>query len=404
MSNRFYPLLALVAALHGPACFGASDVDPKVAALAESETSFATSLYAAINTSDSENIVFSPYSVHTCLSMVYIGARNSTAKEMKKALVLPFGTATLPSVEAKLSKSLASKNLQIANALWLDVDTYVLSDFRHAIVDDFQAKMQSLDFSKTQDAILAINEWTSNQTQGKITDLLQNGDIDENTRLVLTNAVYFKGDWQKGFDPKNTTMDDFYPTSDESIQTKMMEQTGFFPYFEDALVQLLALPFKAKNDESLACLILLPKDPSGLATVEKALSSATINGWISSLDTENINIQMPSFCFKQRINLNDTLMSIGMKEAFSPQANFSGIDGMRDLFLSKVVHEAFFSLDEAGVTAAAATAASINVTAVPTKPVAFTANRPFLFFIVDLKTKTLLFMGKLTQPTAPPCS
>jgi serpin B len=321
MKHHLYPLLASLA-LQAPS-FCASEMDTKVGVLSDSVTSFATSLYSTINTSDSDNLVFSPYSVHTCLSMVYVGARNSTAKEIKKTLAVPFSPTGISSIEAKLSKGLVSKQLQMANALWLDVDTYILSDFRHAIVDDFQANMQTLDFSKTEDALQTINDWTSNQTQGNITDLLQSSDIDENTRLVLTNAVYFKGDWQRGFDPTNTKMGDFFVTSDDSIRTKIMRQTGYFPYFEDALVQLLAMPFKGNND--LACLILLPKDPSGLITVEKAFSSATINSWISSLDTANVAIAMPSFCFKQRINLNDALVSLGMKESFGPQANFSGI-------------------------------------------------------------------------------
>ncbi|MBI2743135.1 MAG: serpin family protein [Chlamydiales bacterium] len=375
--------------------------------LSKNCTDFGLSLYSTLNKSASTNIIFSPYSIFSCLSMVYIGARDVTATEMQTALKLTFKRPELSKAALALSSSLASSGdgsytFDMANGLWLDRDSFVLSDYRHAIEDGFQAKVQSLDFAQTEQAISIINEWTSNQTHGEIPKLLEEGDIDGSTRVVLTNALYFKGNWQKPFDPKNTADSSFYLAEGSSVKTKMMKQNSTLPYFENESFQLLALPFVKKEGAAApACLILLPKKGVALSDCEQDLTSDALRGWIEGLKPQNLQIKLPKFTLDRRYDLNNMLKALGIQNAFTDAADFSGIDGMRDLFLSKVVHESFFALDEMGVTAAAATSASMNLTATPPSqpPVAFVADRPFLFLLVDLKTKLPLFLGKLQDPS-----
>lgn len=379
--------------------------------LSKSCTDFGISLYSSLNKGTQSNLIFSPYSIFSCLSMVYVGARDITAQEMQMALSLQLRPNELPKGAFALTQSLTqnlatpaegSYALEMANGMWLDRDTFVLSDYRHAIEDSFQAKVQSLDFAKTEEATSIINEWTSNQTHGKIPQLLEAGDLDSSTRVVLTNALYFKGSWQKPFDVKNTADASFYLAEGSSVKTKMMKQISTFPYFENESFQLIAMAFARKESAGApACLILLPKKSVALADCEKQLTSDALRSWIGALKAQNLQIKMPKFSIDRRFDLNNTLKALGIQNAFSDKADFSGIDGMRDLFLSRVVHESFFALDEAGVTAAAATSASMNVTAAPPSqpPLPFIVDRPFLFMLVDLKTKLPLFLGKIQDPS-----
>ncbi len=400
-------LLIGLIALSTPLLGAGKKDDPKTVKMSKDCAEFGLALYATLNKDKPTNLVFSPYSIFSCLSMVYVGARADTAQEMQQALHLSLKRPELSKTAYLLRKSLVSPaegsyTLEMANAMWLDRDTFVLSDFRHAVEDGFQAKVQSLDFVQTEKALSIINEWTSNQTHGKIPKLLEPGDIDSSTRLVLTNALYFKGNWQLPFDAKNTADDSFFVDQDTKIKTAMMQQTAFFAYLENENFQLISLPFMKKDEASSpACLILLPKKTSTLTECENLLTATALQSWIDQLNSERINIKLPKFALDERYGLNNPLKALGMESAFNEKADFSGIDGMHDLYLSKVVHEAFFALDEAGVTAAAATAASINVTAVPSMnaPIPFIVNRPFLFMLVDLKTKLPLFIGKIQDPS-----
>jgi serine protease inhibitor len=414
MLHRYvYPLLLSALALHLPflhskAQSNSEEKQVQTKELVKDASEFCFSLYSSLN-EPSSNILFSPYSIYTCLSMVYAGARGETASQMQTALSLNINQKKLPAASAKLSKMLLAQQsetqsyeMHIANGLWLDLDTFVLSDFRHVAENDYNATVQPLNFSQSDLAMNTVNEWASNHTNGKIPKILQEGDVDGSTRVLLTNAVYFKGSWLKPFDPKSTTTASFFFPPEVSTEVKMMENTAAFPYFENDSMQMLALPFKGKTSDNgqIACLILLPRTKLQLSDVENALTTSNIEEWTSQLKEQSVNVKLPKFNLTKRLDLNQALQALDMKLAFTKDADFSGIDGMRDLVLSKVVHDTFFSLDEAGVTAAAATAASINVTAVQQKnpPIDFNADHPFLFLIVDLNTKTLLFMGKFLKP------
>lgn len=375
--------------------------------LTKDHREFALSLYPVLDTPD-VNLVFSPYSIASCLSMVYVGARGETASQMQNALHLGIDRKTIAKTTSALNLSLLPKTkedtayqLNIANALWVDQGTFLLSDFRYAIEQQFKAKLGILNFSQSANALTTINNWVAQQTQNKIPNLLSDNDINAVTRLVLTNAVYFQGSWAHPFDPKATKNAPFHPTPDTTTTVKMMPQVLFTPYYENELMQAIALPFagEANSGGKLAFVILLPKSADNFSDMFQELSESFDN-WISSLKTQQVDLKIPKFSLSDRYELNDPLKQLGMEDAFGSEANFTGINGMRDLFLNVVVHETFFDLDENGVVAAAATAAGMSVKSVKPgePPIVMNVDHPFLFFIVDLNTQAMLFMGKMAQP------
>ena len=368
---------------------------------------FAFSLYSALDSSE-ESFVFSPFSISNCLSMVYLGARGETEAQMQEALHLTIDRKNIGKATEALNLSLQpvqnggpSYTLKTANALWVDPDTFLLTEFRYPIEKQFKARLSKLNFSDPDQALLTINQWTSEQTDGKIPKLLMPDDITAATRLVLTNAIYFQGTWKNVFNPKATQDWPFHPTPETSITVKMMDQTGSLLYYENELMQAAALPFvgKSQGGGELAFYILLPKSAENLAIVEGALPEK-FNLWLSSLAAQKVALKLPKFTLNTRVDLKPPLQSLGMEDPFDPGANFVGIDGLRDLFLNTAVHQAFFALDENGVTAAAATAAGMNMTSAleKTPPTSLIADHPFLFFLVDLNSKEVLFMGKILAP------
>lgn len=317
--------------------------------------------------------------------MVAYGARGETATAM--AHVLPEEVSPPPS------------SLQVANSVWISADTVVLPTYQSTLETTFDAAIKTADFRHPAKAIQQINTWVADQTRGKISDLFHQGDIDTRTRLVLTNAAHFTGSWLKPFDPSDTQHAPFFALQQEATDVAMMSQCNRFPYFENEEFQLLSLSFA--GDESVACLILLPKGDLSLEEIENGLSTTTLQTYLNALRSQKVALKIPRFQLHSRMDLNQTLQDLGMGIAFTEQADFSGINGHRNLLLSKVVHEATLDFDEKGVTATAATGASIGLTAALDShqpPRSFVANHPFLFFLVDQRTQNLLFMGKLVKP------
>lgn len=369
-----------------------------VPTLVKDTTEFAFSLYPAL---DEGNLVFSPYAIATSLSMVYIGARGETETQMNQALHLSLNRKAIGKASYALTQSLLpqinTKNnyqLNIANAVWVDQGVFLLSDFRYAIEQQFKAKLGMINFALTDQSLETINLWISSQTDAKIPHLLDSQDVNAQTRLVLTNAAYLQGTWTSPFNPKMTIDAPFHPASGPSTSVEMMQQTSAFPYYENDMIQAIALPFIGGN---LAFVVLLPKSPDNFIPMFDDLMH-NWSDWLSSMAPKRIALQLPKYMLSSRFDLRKPLEQLGMEDAFDSDANFVGIDGMRDLFLNKVVHEAYLSVDESGVVAAAAAAASTSVKGVP--PAATTpmiVDHPFLFFIVDLKSQAMLFMGKIEE-------
>lgn len=382
-----------------------ANLSEDVGEMIEGQTQFAFSLYPLLET-ENANLAFSPYSISTSLALLYLGARGETLSQMQQVMHVEIDRKNIGKTSLALFQSLKPKKdntykLHMANAAWVDQKTFLLADFRYAIEEQFKAKLEKLNFEMAGSASKTINEWISKQTQGKIPDFISPEDIDNQTRLILTSAVYFQGEWQWPFDVKFTQDWPFHPTPDVSIPVKMLHQERTLPYYENELIQAVALPFAglSKEDGRLACVVMQPKSAENWDTLINEIPEQ-FNTWIGSLTPTLLDVKLPKFQIDCRYKLNDALQNLGMEDAFDEEANFSGIDGLRSLVLSKVMHQTFVDLNENGVTAAAVTSSTLSVTSAGPNPPEkqMLVDHPFLFFLVDLKSKDMLFMGKISQP------
>ncbi len=379
----------------------------QLAQLITDQLEFATALFYNID-QPTHNFVFSPYSLTCSLSMAYLGARDTTLSSMRKTLKFNLAPKDVAKGFSILSSTLVpgpsgdlGYTLNLASAIWLNLGTYVLSDYSLGISKDFNGYLGIQNFAQKSIATDAINSWASGKTHGKITELLNLSDLSEVTRMVLTDTVYFKGAFTSPFDPKATKPLPFYPTQEGSVQTPMMQQAAPFLHMENELMQAIALPFYGKSvgGGTMALAIFLPKSAGNFSAIVQDLPHS-FREVLSALKMQSVDLTLPKFTILKRSELNETLQKMGMGIPFTTDANFSGIDGMLDLYLSKVVHATYFELNEDGVTAAAASSASINIKALPPEkpPTPFVADHPFLFFLVDLKSQEMLFMGKYAVP------
>ncbi len=351
---------------------------------------FAFDFYKQADTN--KNLCFSPYSIFTALSLAGVGAKGTTAEEIEKVLHSKLGeTITHSSGDSFYS-------LNIASALWINQGTSILPSYLSLAKESFDAKISTLDFSNKEATALEINTWVSKSTKKQINTLLGPSDISS-SKLILTNAIYFQGSWALPFKKENTKKEVFYTEDKASVFVNMMEQTGHFPYHENDDLEILLIPIKAENAR-YASFFILPKETS-FGSLENSFTAALFGEWIQSAKPCIANLKLPRFTVKSRLHPKDTLIAMGIQSAFSSSADFSGISEERNLQIDKIIHEALFKIDEAGVTAAAATAIPFITThvRVPKEPtIFFHANRPFLFGIVDLNSGLVLFLGKMTDP------
>jgi len=364
---------------------------------------FAFNLYRSLESKEG-NIFLSPYSISVAMSMAYVGARSVTRDQMSKVLGLPLTTEfaqSFSSLQERL-KAVAGKNdieLLIANALWTEA-SYKLSDnFLDVMKKHYASMIYPADFKDNYEKErLKINEWVEIQTKDRIKDLIPAGVLNELTRLVLTNAIYFKGVWQTQFAKSATQEKDFFMSSDMSKGIPMMNHTGSFNYFEDDNIQMVELPYKG-ND--LSMIVLLPQEKNGIKGLEQRINR---ENWLNNFErmrNQKIKVILPKFSATEQFKLKDTLVNMGMPEAFTMKADFSGIDGTKDLYIAEVVHKAFIDVNEEGSEAAAATAVVMQTKSMASNYVpipVFMADHPFIFMIVHNQTKSILFMGRFAKP------
>lgn len=369
--------------------------------LAADGNEFAFALYERLR-DEKGNVFFSPVSISTALGMTYAGARGATAEEMARTLRFTLPTDRLHAAFCGLIARLRPPageprvRLHIANALWPDQRYAFLPEFFSLVESHYGAATQSVDFAGATEATRAtINTWVAQRTNELIKELLKRGDIDGLTVLVLTNAIYFKADWHAQFDPKDTKPGVFHAVGGERPGVPMMSQTARLPYAEFDGGQALELPYVGNR---LRMLLLLPRKADGLTALEKRLSPALVAKVAGALGTRKVHVTLPRFRMRFRTYLAETLAAMGMPSAFAPgQADFSGLDGSRSLFISTVIHEACLEVNEEGSEAAAATAVVISRAAA--EPVIeFNADRPFLLLIRDRDTGAILFLGRLVDP------
>ncbi|MFH1391118.1 MAG: serpin family protein [Candidatus Diapherotrites archaeon] len=370
-----------------------------VGTLAQGTNDFAFEMYNEIN-EEGKNVFISPWSLSSALGMTQEGARGNTLLEMQQVLNLPANDSERQSAFAHLFNSINSPNdayqMSTANAIWADDSLQMLEGFVNTVKTYYGAEARELDFAQSAQATNTINTWVEDKTNDKIKDLIPPNTLSSDTRLVLTNAVYFKGTWQIQFDPKDTREEEFR-TPDGTVMTDMMRITkndDGFDYAEDELAQVLELPYKG---DKLSMLILLPTEDS-LSNLEESLNAQKINSYRNSLQKTELPIYIPKFKFEEKYFLKENLPNIGMIDAFSPNADFFGISDER-LLISEVIHQSFVEVNEEGTEAAAATAVIMEKTSSIGDPTIFKADHPFIFAIIDKDSGMILFLGKVADPT-----
>ncbi|UCD51308.1 MAG: serpin family protein [Phycisphaerales bacterium] len=388
----------------------------------EANNRFALQLYQQLRTSEG-NLFFSPYSVSAALAMTYAGAAGQTEKQMAETLCLPtspevleqMGAPGTPMTQEEFAEAFGaiikalnaqaesgSYQLSVANALWGQAGYAFLPAFTDLVETEYGGRLREMDFVRAaEQARQTINAWVARQTNDKIRDLIARGILGATTRLVLTNAIYFKGNWARQFEEKRTRPEPFTLLDGDEIQTAMMNQKAEFRYAQvgandDSPLQVLELPYV---DEALSMVILLPGARNGITQLEAGLNAEKLTAWLSRVRKREVKVTMPKFKMTRKFSLQRVLAAMGMRDAFSTAADFSGMTGGRDLFISDVIHQAYVDVNEEGTEAAAATGVVMKLTsAIPDQTPIFRADHPFVFLIRDSQSGSILFLGRVMNP------
>lgn len=362
---------------------------------------FAFELYAQLRKQESGNLFCSPANIATALAMTYAGARGSTAEEM--ARVLHFAPST-ESFHAEYGRKLAAlrsdepgRSLRLANRLWGADGESFLEEFLAVTRKHYGAEMARVDFVGQNERVREeINAWTASQTNDKIRDLIPAGDLDPGTRLILTSAVHFRGDWLSKFDPQRTKPEPFQVSSEEKIDTPLMNQHGAFLTGLVDGVHLVELPYVGLRQSMV---VLMPEKQDGFAEFEAKLTAENVRKWTERMSAEELDLALPKFTLTQSFSLGEALQALGMTAPFdASQADFSGIAAGPGLYISSVLHKAFVDVNEEGTEAAAATAVRMMRGFSP--PPVFRADRPFVYLIRDQETGDVLFLGRFARPAS----
>ena len=389
-----------------------------ISMLVDGNTEFTFDLYRELKDSEG-NFFFSPYSISTALAMTYSGARGETEQQMADTLHFTLSQARLHAAFSALADSIKERGktmttvespegemvqeevdgfrLNIANALWGQKGYNFLSEFLDLLQVYYGSGLNTLDFiNEPEESRLAINQWASDQTEGRIQDIIPPGVLNAFTRLVLANAIYFNANWEHQFS-ESATRDGLFHLLDGSTATvPMMHQEENFKYTEGDNYQAIRLPYLGNE---FAMTILLPGE--GLfEEFESSLNTQILKDITAKLESTQVNLTLPRFQFESSFQLNQALSNMGMPDAFSSGADFSGMTGNTELFIGSVLHKSFLAVDEEGTEAAAVTAVIVVVSAQPTPTINFTVDRPFIFLIQDIETGSVLFIGRVLNPVA----
>ncbi len=378
--------------------------------LVSGNDAFAFDMYQAVRASDG-NLFYSPYSISLALAMAYAGARGETASQMTGTLHFTLPSDRFHSAFNALDLDLAQRpeqasgvsekqrfELSIVNSMWGQRDWPFLPAFLDTLALNYGAGMRLVDYQTAPEpARKAINDWVSDETKGKIEDLIPQGVIDRLTRLVLVNAIYFKAAWEYPFEESLTEDGPFNLLDGSQVSVPMMslDSSERLGYLDGEDFQAVLLPYKGGLAEMV---ILLPYEGK-FETFETSLTADRFAEILSGIETQSVNLTMPKFSFTRDLSLNEMLVGLGMKDAFDPVlANFSGIDGSRDLYIQAALHKAFIAVDEAGTEAAASTAIIIGLMSMPISEINIKIDRPFIFAIRDIPTGSILFLGRVVDP------
>ena len=377
--------------------------------LADGNRAFGLDLYHQLETMDG-NLFYSPYSISSALAMTYAGAEGKTAEEMAAVFHFLMEEDRLhPAFNALdqylegLAKQEVSDDvgevfqLNVANAIWGQKDFHFESDFLDILATNYGAGLRLLDYVlEPEKSRVTINDWVSDQTEERIQDLIPQGATNSDTRLVLSNAIYFKATWLESFEESLTEDKIFHGLNGEEFMTPMMSlgSDASFPYYQGEGFQAVDLPYLGGQ---VSMLVIVP-DEGKFTDFEVNLNSEILDEIIGNLAYQPMYLNFPKFEFETEISLATILAKMGMPSAFNDGADFSGMTGTKDLFISDVFHKAFVSVDEEGTEAAAATAVVMSLTSAPENPLRLEVDRPFLFLIRDIQTNSILFMGRVVEP------
>ena len=375
-------------------------------ALVNGNTAFACDLYAQLRNSPG-NLFFSPYSISTALAMTYAGARGNTETQMARVLHFGKGQPQLHSAfgalqrQLKLYQNQHGIELSVANALWAEKSHAFLPAFLNIGQGDYEAGLNLADFKTGAEAARhKINGWVAQQTKDKIRDILPPKSLDEYTRLVLADAIYFKGAWAEPFYKAGTSTQPFHFTASRQADVPLMHHFDTVRYMGNDSFQAVELPYIGQE---LAMVALLPRKMDGCDRLEAQLNPAFLSRCLGEMKSQRVELFLPRFKMESGFKLKDKLGKMGMPDAFTLQADFSGMDGTGGLFISEVFHKAWVDVNEKGTEAAAATVGVVAAGAAPMWPPApppvFRADHPFIFCIRDTRSGSLLFLGRLADPT-----
>jgi serpin B len=381
--------------------------EAQVPGLVDGNSEFALDLYRVLFASD-KNLFYSPYSISLALAMTYAGAKGETEREMAEVLHFAMGQDSLHQAFNALDQALASRGqqvkeddqrfrLHIANALWGQQGFAFLASFLDTLAGNYGAGMRLVDFqSSPENARHTINQWVEDQTEDKIKDVLPPGSIDALTRLVLSNAIYFNASWMHPFEKRATKDGAFHLLDGSTVTVPMMQQGERLGYADGANYQAVELPYVGGE---LSMVVLLPAEGT-FGDFARQLDAAQLDAIFSDITQMRVNLTMPKFEYEAGFELKGALQRLGMKSAFDTAADFSGMTGRPELFISDVYHKAFVKVDEEGTEAAAATAVVMKLTAAPAVPVEIKVDRSFIFLIRDVETGAIVFLGHVVNPAA----
>lgn len=366
----------------------------------ESVSKFAFDLYKYTANNPNENIVFAPFSLAPAFGMVGIGAKAETAKQLSQVFHAPMEQPSFHRGMGKLQNRIQKDaqngvNICITNRIWMEETFKVNCKYKRSLQKSYRAKVALTSFiSEPEPSRIKINKAIEADTKNYIKDLLPGGSVTDLTRLVLTNAIYFKGEWEKGFNPKRTSQRGFRLSSGKNIECPTMFVEDSMRYFTSDSHDAIELNYKGKK---IAMLILLPNERMPMAEFEKELNIDIYNRTLANLKTKKVAVLLPKFKIETGLSLKNTLSEMGMPIAFSDAADLSGITGKTDLKISDAFHKAYIEVTEEGTTAAAATAVVVAIKSIARKT-EFIANRPFIFILKHNGSNTILFMGKVENP------
>jgi len=396
--HRISLVFLLVVSLILPAGAVAAEESAKatIDSLVQGNTEFAVKLYHELQASDG-NLFFSPYSISSALAMTYAGARENTAKEIKDALSYELPAASLHPTFKKLNEFLLTTaresglKLNIANGLCLTGGN-VSEEFKALLKKDYDAELFAGGLKK-------INAWVAKKTEGKIEKILES--LSPNSVCVLLNAIYFKGRWESRFDHQRTRLVPFWVSLKKQVKIPLMYQSSDLILLDKKGFQVVAIPYDGGD---MSMIILLPRNVDGLAELEKKLSAQSLKQWLSELFKQRpreIDLFVPKFKLGTSYDLIPACQNLGIKDAFVPDiADFQGMGWPKaKIWISQIRHKAFVEVNEEGTEAAAATAVELKIRSAPRHPV-FRADHPFLFLIQDNQSGSVLFMGRVVDPSA----